>query len=67
MICYHVRRADFRKLPISSIWKVLNSPTGFRLLGVLLSYLASNKRFRLTVDTVDFLVVRGIVLQLHQV
>ena len=38
-----------------------------RLLGLVLSYLASNKHFRLSVDTVDFLVVRGVRLQLHQV
>lgn len=38
-----------------------------RLLGLALSYLATNKRFRLTVDAVSFLTVSGVRLQLHQV
>ncbi|KAK9812398.1 hypothetical protein WJX73_007715 [Symbiochloris irregularis] len=56
------------------LWKILITlgvlfalHAGFkRLLGLGLSYLATNKRFRLTVAAVSFLTVSGVRLQLHQ-
>ena len=42
-------------------------PTSVRLLAVLVSAVAQSKAFRLRVDTIGFLIIRGVHLQIAKV